>query len=65
MKLLKQTKTEWPDSHKKEALKMIAKLKPTVEGAGLQFPGCIMLQVQQRCKNKLYEMIDMAKVTHR
>ena len=39
---------------------MIARLKPTGEGAGLQFPGWIIRQAQRKFENKWNEVIGAA-----
>ena len=43
---------------------MIGRLKPTDEGAGLQFPGWIIQWAHQRFENKQYEIIGSAKLAH-
>ena len=44
---------------------MIRQLKPTREGAGLQFSGWIARQAQGRFKNNWYEMIGVSKLANR
>ena len=44
---------------------MIGRLKPTGEGAGLQFPGWIIRRAQRRFEDKLYKVIGAAKLAHR
>ena len=43
---------------------MIRRLKPTDEGAGLQFPGWIIRWAHRRFENKQYEIIGSAKLAH-
>ena len=44
---------------------MLGRLKPTGEGAGLQFPGWFIRRAQRKFENIQYEVIGAAKLAHR